>query len=210
VKICGLTTPADARAVTEAGADAAGFVFWPRSPRVVTPERAREVAVALPPFVTRVGVFVDEDPVRIGEIAEAVGLDAVQLHGDEDPALLAGAGIASRRVIKALRMGPGVSEAIARWAERGAGVLLDAGTRTLPGGTGRRLDWPAVAALREKTPWMMLAGGLDPGNVAEAVRIVGPDAVAVSSGVESAPGVKDPARVAAFVAAARAAVEVRA
>jgi phosphoribosylanthranilate isomerase len=207
VKICGLTTVADGRAAAAAGADAVGFVFWPHSSRAVASERAREIAAALPPFVARVGVFVDEQPETISRIAGEVGLDVVQLHGDEDPADLERL---PRRVVKALRFGDAVREAIGVWSGRGAGILLDAGSAERPGGTGRRLDWPGVAALRDAAPWLMLAGGLDPENVAEAIRIVGPDAVDVSSGVESAPGVKDPARVAAFVRAARAAGEERA
>lgn len=206
MKICGLTSTEDARAVAAAGADAAGFVFWPKSARAVDAARAREVARALPPFCARVGVFVDEDPSRVAELADAVGLDVVQLHGDEDPSRFAGL---DRRVVKALRLGGDVRGRVAAWSEQGAGILLDAGTPALPGGTGRRLDWPAAAALRDAAPWLMLAGGLDPDNVAEAVRVVGPDAVDVASGVESAPGVKDPERVAAFVRAARRAGEER-
>jgi phosphoribosylanthranilate isomerase len=207
VKVCGLTRVEDGRAAAAAGADAVGFVFWPRSPRVVAPERAREIASALPPFVARVGVFVDEDPAAITRIAQQVGLDVVQLHGDEP---LADLDRLPRRVVKALRLGDGARAAIGAWSARGAGILLDAGMPGQPGGTGRRLDWPAVRALRDSAPWLMLAGGLDASNVAEAIRVASPDAVDVSSGVESAPGVKDPERVAAFVRAARAAGEERA
>jgi len=207
VKICGLTSVGDGRAAAAAGADAVGFVFWSRSPRCVAPSRAGEIAAALPPFVARVGVFVDEPRDAVERIAGEVGLDVVQLHGDEAPGDFRGL---RRRLVKALRLGDGVRSAIGAWSALGSGILLDAGTPALPGGTGRRLDWPAVAALRDAAPWLMLAGGLDPDNVAEAIRVVRPDAVDVSSGVESSPGVKDPVRVAAFVRAARRAGEERA
>jgi phosphoribosylanthranilate isomerase len=151
-----------------------------------------------------VGVFVNAAPDAIDRIASEVGLDVVQLHGDEQPGPRARF---PRRVVKALRPGESVRAAIGAWTRLGAGILLDAGTALQPGGTGRRLDWVAVAALRDETPWLMLAGGLDPDNVAEAIRTVRPDAVDVSSGVEAAPGVKDHERVAAFVRAARAAGE---
>jgi phosphoribosylanthranilate isomerase len=153
---------------------------------------ARRIAEALPPFVARVGVFVDADAAELARTADAVGLDLLQLHGSEAPAACQAA---PRRVMKAVGVGPGfVAEAATRYRDVAAAVLLDTRTGGQPGGTGRRFDWSLVLGL---------AGGLDAGNVAEAVREVSPDLVDVSSGVESAPGRKDADKVRAFVAAVR-------
>jgi indole-3-glycerol phosphate synthase/phosphoribosylanthranilate isomerase len=203
IKVCGITSVEDGRAAVAAGADAIGLVFWEGSPRRVEVERAREIAAALPPFVTRVGVFVDAPAERLREVSDTVGLDLVQLHGDEDEAAVRAA---PRRVIKAVRVGPGFDgrEAV-RFAESGASVLLDTRSDAAPGGTGRTFDWASAAALRDRVAYLVLAGGLTPRNVAEAIRAVRPDAVDVSSGVESAPGRKDPERMRAFVEAVRGA-----
>ena len=203
VKICGLTGPDDARAAAEAGADAVGLVFWAGSPRAVEPAAARRVAAALPPFVLRVGVFVDAPPDEMARLADDVGLDLLQLHGREPLALL---GRLSRRALKAVHVDSqaGLDEALA-WAERGAGLLVDARGGASPGGTGQRCDWDWARRLRERAPFVALAGGLTPENVAEALRAVAPHAVDVSSGVESAPGRKDAGRMRAFVAAVRSA-----
>jgi phosphoribosylanthranilate isomerase len=166
-------------------------------------DRARAIASALPPFVLRVGVFVDATREEIARAVDAAALDVVQLHGDEPPEALAGL---PRRAIKAIRVGPGFKAADALAYEgRAAGLLLD--TRLPeggpPGGTGRTFDWSAVREVRERAAWLVLAGGLDAENVGAAIAAVHPDAVDVSSGVEAAPGRKDPAKVRAFIEAVR-------
>lgn len=203
VKICGITSVEDARAAAVAGADAIGFVFWPGSPRAVDPAAARAIAATLPPFVARVGVFVDAPPDQMRAIADEVGLDLVQLHGDEPPEAVARA---PRRAVKAVRVGPGFRpEEALRYDGAAAALLLD--TRVddggSPGGTGRTFDWSLVRRVREGTSFLLLAGGLTPDNVEQAIAAVRPDGVDVSSGVESAPGRKDPAKVRAFVDAVR-------
>lgn len=203
VKICGITTVEDGRLAVAAGADAVGFVFWPKSPRAVLPSTARLIAAALPPFVLRVGVFVDASPEEMRRVADEVGLDVVQLHGDEPPEAVS---LAPRRAIKAVRVGPGFRpEDALRYAGRAGALLLDTRADGLdtPGGTGRTFDWSLVRPVREGTPFLVLAGGLTPDNVGEAIAAVRPDAVDVSSGVESSPGRKDPAKVRAFVDAVR-------
>ena len=206
VKICGITSLEDARVAVEAGADALGFVFWQMSPRKVDPVRAAAIARELPPFMLRVGVFVDSSRDEMARIADAVGLDLLQLHGDEPPEALAAL---PRRVIKAVRVGKGfASDEAMRFAGHAAGLLVDTrlpGETQLPGGTGVPFDWTLVKGLAERLPFLVLAGGLGPANVAAAVRAVRPHAVDVSSGVETLPGRKDPALVRAFVQAARAA-----
>ena len=206
VKVCGITSLEDARVAVEAGADALGFVFWQMSPRKVDPVRAAAIARELPPFMLRVGVFVDSSRDEMARIADAVGLDLLQLHGDEPPEALAAL---PRRVIKAVRVGKGfASDEAMRFAGHAAGLLVDTrlpGETQLPGGTGVPFDWTLVKGLAERLPFLVLAGGLGPANVAAAVRAVRPHAVDVSSGVETLPGRKDPALVRAFVQAARAA-----
>jgi indole-3-glycerol phosphate synthase / phosphoribosylanthranilate isomerase len=202
VKICGITSVEDARAAVAAGADAIGLVFWPRSPRAVDVATARAIAAVLPPFVLRVGVFVDAPEEEMRRIADEVGLDLVQLHGDETPEAVARA---PRRAVKAIRVGPGFRpEEALRYGGAAAALLLD--TRLnggAPGGTGQAFDWSLVRPVREGTSFLLLAGGLTPENVRQAIAQVRPDGVDVSSGVESAPGRKDPAKVRAFVDAVR-------
>ncbi len=210
VKICGITSPEDAVLAVDAGADAIGFVFWPRSPRTLTPEQAAAIAREVPDAVLRVGVFVDASAGEMTAVADAVGLDLLQLHGKEPPSALAGL---PRPVLKAVRVGRGFSHDDAlRYVATAAGVLVD--TRlpgeTLPGGTGVTFEWWRVKGLAERVPFLMLAGGLRPSNVAEAIREVRPHAVDVSSGVEALPGRKDPGKVRAFVEAARSAAIVAA
>ncbi len=206
VKICGITKPEDALCAVEAGGDALGFVFWHMSPRKVAPARAATIARELPRSVLRVGVFVDTPHAVMAKIADEVGLDMLQLHGDEPPEALEGL---PRKVIKAVRVGKGFSpEEVLRYADKAAGILVDTrlpGDTQLPGGTGVPFDWSLVAGLARQVPFLMLAGGLGPNNVAEAIRAVRPHAVDVSSGAEGLPGRKDPAKIQAFVAAARAA-----
>ena len=202
VKICGITSVEDARVAVEAGADAVGFVLWPKSPRYLSLETAREIAATLPPFVHRVGVFVDATVEEMRTACDAIGLDVLQLHGNED---LESLGPLPRRAIKAVRVGPEFqAEEALRYEGRTAGVLLD--TRldgAPPGGTGRSFDWSLAKDVRQGASYLVLAGGLTPDNVAEAVTAVRPDAVDVSSGVESSPGRKDPQKVRAFIRAAR-------
>ena len=203
IKICGLTRPEDAAAAVSSGADALGVVLAP-SKRRVTLEQAAAVFAEVPPLVSRIGVFVDASA---GEVAEAVarlGLSAVQFHGDEPPAVCASLPVP---VIKALRVGPGFAADVAD-AYRGAvaALLLDAlvadGAR---GGTGVAFDWYDVAARLPGWAPVIVAGGLGPTNVAEAVRVLRPYGVDVSSGVEGSPGIKDHALVDSFCAAVRAA-----
>jgi indole-3-glycerol phosphate synthase/phosphoribosylanthranilate isomerase len=201
VKICGITTPEDGVAAVEAGADAIGLVFWPRSKRAVTLDQARAIAAALPPFVTRVGVFVDAPATELNATAEAVGLDVLQLHGEESPGVLPQV---RRRVVKALRVGQGFDATAADAWRDAAGVLLDASAPEAPGGTGRAFDWSLARPARQTVRWLALAGGLHPHNVGDAIRALRPDAVDVSSGVETAPGHKDTHAMRAFVAAVRA------
>lgn len=200
VKICGITSAPDARLAAAAGADALGFVFWPKSPRYVSPEAAAAIAAEVPSFVTRVGVFVGTSATELGRIAEEVGLDVLQLHGDaEAPAALRAL---PRRVVKGVRVGADFrTEDALAYANEGLGVLLDTHRADLPGGTGACFDWALARGLSERVPFLVLAGGLRPDNVAEAIAVVRPHAVDVSSGVESSPGRKDEGKLRAFVAA---------
>ena len=203
VKVCGITSPEDAVAAAEAGADAIGLVFWPRSPRVVTIEQARAIGDALPPFVVRVGVFVDAERDEMARVADAARLDLLQLHGDEPPEALDDL---PRRALKAVRVGDGFAPADAlRYEGRAAGLLLDTKAPGAPGGTGRAFDWSLARGVRERARFLVLAGGLTPENVRTALEAVRPDGVDASSRLESAPGRKDPAKVKAFLEVVRAA-----
>lgn len=200
VKICGVTSAADARAAVEAGADMIGLNFHPGSKRCVTLERAREIVAVLPPTVWRVGVFVNAARSEIERIRDALDLRAIQLHGDEAPEAAQGLG---RTVIRAVRLcGPGdAARALAAW---NVDYLLcegDAGPAF--GGAGASFEWSWARAVPPER--LFVAGGLTPDNVADAVRALRPFAVDVASGVESAPGVKDPARMTALVSHAKAA-----
>lgn len=200
VKICGITNLEDALAAAEAGADALGFNFWKGSRRYVAPGEARRIVARVPRSVLTVGVFVDEELAEVARAAELSGVGAVQLHGDETPDYCRG--LAGLHVIKALRVGENFApEEAARYAP--AAVLLDAFCADERGGTGKRFDWAVARRVRALVPRLYLAGGLTPENAAEAVRTVAPFALDVCSGVESAPGRKDAARVRALIAAAR-------
>jgi len=211
IKICGLTCVEHALAAAREGADAIGMVFWPGTPRVVAVERAREIVAALPPFVTTVGLFVDPSADEVRAVLDAVPLALLQFHGRESAAFCRAFG---RPYLKALPMAEGVDllESGASYGDA-AGWLLDhppAGG--LPGGTGRAFDWSRVPRVCPVP--IVLSGGLSPHNVREAVVRVRPWAVDVSSGVEAqdahgAPlkGIKDAARIAAFVAEVREADE---
>lgn len=204
VKICGITRPEDAAAAAEAGADAVGLVLWSGSPRSVDLETGRRIVAALPTLVVRVGVFVDASRDEMARAADALGLDLLQLHGSEPPEAMPGL---PRRAVKALRVGTGFRpEDVRPYAAQGVGILLDAAVEGgLPGGNARPLDWSVARSVRSLVSRLVLAGGLTPETVGRAVASVAPDAVDVSSGVESSRGRKDPARVRAFVAAVRAA-----
>ena len=199
VKICGITRLEDAEAAVAAGASAIGFIFWPKSPRFVDPHRARKIAAALPPFVTAVGVFVNQPIEYVNGVARLARLGAVQLHGDETPEFAASV---AAPLIKAIAcrpgpVGPGVLSEHARiWRSR-VRLLLDVHDPDARGGTGRTIDWAAAADLAAQRE-ILLAGGLTPDNVADAVARVRPFGIDVSSGVERAPGIKDHRRLRAL------------
>lgn len=205
VKVCGLTTEAQVGAAAEAGAAYLGLVFFARSPRAVTPAQARDLALAAPVGVAKVGLVVDATDTELDAILDVVPLDMIQLHGREPPARVAE--VRSRwglPVIKALGVASAADlDVLPEHAAVADQLLLDAKAppgSARPGGNGRSFDWSLLAGRAPHTPWM-LSGGLAPGNVAEAVRLTGARQVDVSSGVESAPGVKDEALVRAFMAA---------
>ena len=200
IKVCGMTRLEDALDAIAAGVDAVGFNFWPGSKRHVDVARAREIVAALPPGVLRVGVFVRATPEEVRATVAEVGLDAVQLHGDEDPADHAGASVPLWQVLRIESALP------ASVSPRAAELLLDAKVEGF-GGSGRTVDWSLARDARRFGLPFWLAGGLTPGNVGDAIRRAEPTGVDVASGVESRPGVKDPALVRAFVAAVRAAEE---
>jgi phosphoribosylanthranilate isomerase len=194
VKICGITRREDAIAAVSAGASAVGFVFWPASPRFIDPYRARAIVRSLPPFVTPVGLFVNQPLEHIGAVASLVRLGAVQLHGDET---IEFAGSLAWPVIKAVSV-----EQASAWPGNTT-LLLDAYDPVKRGGTGRTIDWAGAAAIAARRK-ILLAGGLTPDNVAEAVGSVRPFGIDVSSGVERSPGVKDHGRIKALFEALHA------
>ncbi len=225
VKVCGITNRLDAQVAMAAGADLLGFIFFPRSPRWVTPEQVGDILAtvkAKQAGVLTVGVFVNESPQKVAQVMDSCGLDLAQLHGEEQPEML---GLStsqtggrtsplSGRAYKALR--PRSHEEALTMAshyalpanrlgeKRMPAFLLDAYHPDLRGGTGKTGDWELAACLAERHP-LLLAGGLTPANVAWAVHTVGPWGVDVASGVEKAPGQKDHAALYAFVAAAKSA-----
>jgi phosphoribosylanthranilate isomerase len=194
VKICGITRLEDAEASVEHGATALGFVFWPKSPRFIDPYRARAIVRSLPPFVTTVGVFVNQSEAEVNTTAALVHLGVVQLHGDETAEYLAGI---RYPVLKSIAIDESTDAAsLDRWPSRVA-LLLDVHDPVQRGGTGRSVDWDRAAAVAARRH-AMLAGGLKPENVADAVARVRPFGIDVSSGVESSPGIKDRARLKAL------------
>jgi len=198
VKICGITRVEDALWAIDHGADAVGFVFYPRSPRHVTPEQARGIVAQLPPFVTTVGLFVDvPSAAEVRRVLDLCGLDVAQLHGNT----VRPAELAPRRAFQVVPVRDAAS--LRRLdAAPGGTWLLDAWVPGEHGGTGQRFDWSLAAEVATRHR-IILAGGLTPDNVARAVAQVRPWGVDVSSGVEAAPGIKDPSKVAAFIRRAK-------
>jgi len=195
VKICGITRVEDALAAANSGADAIGLVFYERSPRHVVIAQAAQLAAALPPFVSVVGLFVDAEAALVREVLASVPLDLLQFHGDESPEYCAQF---ARPFLKAIRVKAGVDllQCAARF-HAAKGLLLDAHVEGIPGGTGATFDWSLIPP-RLPLP-VILSGGLDAENVASAIKQVRPYAVDVSSGVESGKGIKDAAKIARFI-----------
>ena len=195
IKICGIRDPAHARVAVEAGADAVGLVFHPRSPRYVTLEQARAVAAALPPFTMAVGLFVDVDESVVRAALAQVRLDLLQFHGREPPEFCERFGVP---YVRAVAMEEGVD--LVEWAhrfKRAKALLLDAHVPGEAGGTGQSFDWARIP--RELPLPLILSGGLDARNVGRAIRETGPWAVDVSSGVEASRGVKSPEKIVEFI-----------
>ena len=203
VKVCGITRMEDALLAAELGASALGFVFWPESPRYIDPDRAATIARVLPPLVSTVGVFVDQPIEEVQRIAQRVALTAVQLHGDEPTAY-------ARRilqpVIRSVAVDDRFTAELLDSIPPEITVLLDAHDPVRRGGTGRTIDWSAASAAAALRP-VFLSGGLNPANVIDAITSVRPYGVDLSSGVESSPGVKDPARLRALFQAIGTTVE---
>jgi len=198
VKVCGITNLDDALVAVAAGADALGFVFYDKSPRFINPVKAAEIILRLPPFVQTVGLFVNEETEQINWTVDYCGIDVVQLHGNETPDDCLEV---KRRVIKAFRIQNNISiDPLNKYQV--SGYLLDAWSPDAYGGTGRTFNWELAEAAKQYGP-VILAGGLIPENVAEAIKVVNPYAVDVSSGVESSLGKKDPQKVRAFIRVAK-------
>lgn len=199
IKICGITRIEDALAAAAAGADAIGLVFYAKSPRAVSLPQARAIIAALPPFVTTVGLFVNASRCELNEILDALPLDMLQFHGDESPADCEGY---CRPYLKALRVKPGddIRAQVSSYPGA-AGILLDTFVAGVPGGTGESFDWSLVPA-NLPSP-VILAGGLNVGNVKAAITQVRPYAVDVSGGVEASKGIKDAGKIEAFIRACK-------
>lgn len=202
VKICGLTRPDEALACARMGADAIGLVFFPKSPRHLTPRQAGEICRQLPPQVTAVAVCVDMPSEEILSLASECGFGTVQLHGRETPQKVARLAQAGLRVIKALFANRPPKFTRASQYDAAAAFLVECGQGRLPGGNALTWDWHLPPALFGKQP-VILAGGLTPGNIHQALQIGQPDAVDVSSGVEASPGRKDLQKVRAFISAVK-------
>ena len=199
VKVCGMTSLKDALVAVEVGADAVGFIFYKKSPRSVTMKTVREIVLELPPFVDTVGVFVDETAEQVNKIADYCNLDIIQLHGDESPTFCKKI---RRKVIKAFRIKDMQSvKKISNFQV--SGFLLDTFSEKLHGGTGKVFDWNLALPAKKFGP-VIMAGGLTPNNVQQAVRQIRPYGVDVCSGVESEPGIKDHKKVRAFLKNANA------
>jgi phosphoribosylanthranilate isomerase len=201
IKICGITRVEDALAAVASGTDALGLVFYAKSPRAVSIAEASFIAKAVPPFVTIVALFVDESAAEIERVLNAVSIDVIQFHGNETPQFCEQF---NRPYVKALRVTPDLNLATASQGYSSSrGILLDTWKEGVPGGTGLSFDW-RLAQKSLPLP-MILAGGLKPQNVGDAIAMLRPAAVDVSGGVESAPGIKDSGKIRKFIAAVRAA-----
>jgi phosphoribosylanthranilate isomerase len=199
VKICGITNPADAQVAVEAGADALGFIFYDRSPRFIPVKNAVEISRALPPYTLRVGVFVNPSEELVQRAIDECGLNLLQFHGDEPPEFCTQFGLMS---MKAFRIrDAGSLRELSKYQTDA--WLLDAYSSDTLGGTGEKFNWDLAVEAQKFGKPIFLAGGLTPENVADAVRQVRPFGVDVASGVESAPGKKDAAKVRAFINAAK-------
>ncbi len=201
IKICGITKPEDALSAISSGADAIGLVFYPASPRAVTVEQAASIIAVVPPFVSVVALFVDETAYRVNQVLSSLSIDVLQFHGDESAKYCEQF---NRPYIKAVRVQAGLDLSDACRAHTAArGVLLDAWQAGVPGGTGKTFDW-RLAALELPLP-VVLAGGLNPDNVSEAMATLQPAAVDVSGGVELSPGAKDCVKIKQFISAVKTA-----
>jgi phosphoribosylanthranilate isomerase len=199
VKVCGMTNLKDALVAVEEGADAVGFIFYKKSPRSVTMKLVREIILELPPFVDMVGVFVDETAEQINKIADNCNLDLIQLHGNESPTFCKRI---RRRVVKAFRVKD--MQSVKKLSSyQVSGFLLDTFSENLHGGTGKVFDWNLALPAKKIGP-VIMAGGLTPNNVQQAIRQVRPYGVDVCSGVESEPGIKDHKKIQAFLKNAKA------
>ncbi|MEK6581652.1 MAG: phosphoribosylanthranilate isomerase [Nitrospirota bacterium] len=199
VKMCGITNLEDALAAVEFGADALGFVFFKKSPRYISPAKAKAIIKKLPPFISSVGVFVNEDNITVEKIADQTGIDVIQLHGDEPPK----ACNLSRPAIKAIRVKSIDNlEIISKYKDKVSAFLLDTYTPEIFGGTGQIFNWD-IAIEAKQFGRIILAGGLTPENIGQAIRRVHPYAVDVSSGVEAEKGKKDHAKLRLFIKRAK-------
>lgn len=206
IKVCGMREMAEVAAVVAAGVDAVGFIFVQESPRCIDPDKVRRIVRTLPPFVDAVGVFVDQDAAVVNEIVQYCGLTKVQLHGNEPPDYC---GEIDCRVLKAFRVGPAsLASELQAYAGEVSAFLLDTFQEGVAGGTGRTFAWGLLEKLSPPGP-VVLAGGLTPENVGEAIRQVRPFAVDFNSGVELAPGCKDMDKVRAAIAQVAAADRLR-
>lgn len=195
VKVCGITRSEDAIAAVQYGVDAIGFVFWPHSARYIDPESARRIAEVIPPFICTVGVYVDPDAAWVEQTARAAKLNLLQFHGDESPEFC---NQFPQPYIKAIRVKPDAD--LLQYAQRyGAakGLLLDTYAADMPGGTGHAFDWQLIP--QQLSLPLILSGGLNPDNVARAIKQTQPWAVDVSSGVEASKGIKDEKKIIAFM-----------
>ena len=199
VKVCGIRRYEDAALAVQLGAGALGFVFWPGSPRAIDAETVRDITRRLPAFVDLIGVFVNQEPAAVRDIASRAGLTAIQLHGDEELAPFASLGL---RIIKAVAVRERFTLDELPSSSGPATLLLDAHDPLRRGGTGRTIDWTTAAAIARDRP-VILSGGLTPENVRRGIETVRPYAVDVSSGVEAPPGLKDEHRLRAFFEAVR-------
>ncbi len=201
IKMCGTTNTEDAHAAVQAGVDALGFIFVEKSPRYIPVDKASKIIADLPPFIDSVGVFVDRDLQELSEIAKGIGLSCLQLHGSEDRnyCLQASQMACPCKIVKVIRVGEQTRIAdFEKYNDVVQGFLLDTYVKGQAGGTGETFDWQLIKRLKLKRP-LVLAGGLRPENIQEAIRAVKPWAVDVNSGVEITPGIKDHAALREFV-----------